>query len=196
MCAPLSKGSSLSVILRTILSIFLLSTALSAAAQSNPPLNVQGRVLVDGLAFNGPGQFKFALVQGVGASLLWTHDGSTPSGPNFQPTNAITLNVVKGLYSVLLGDVTVPGMTSPLNPTIFNTTDVRLRVWFDDSVHGFQQLTPDQRLAAVGYAYKSQSANEAAVFTGSVTITQLPSILVTNNEANVNLTGTFTGDGS
>jgi hypothetical protein len=196
MCVSAPKGSSLSIVLRAILSIFLLSTTFSARAQSNPPLNVQGRVLVDGLAFNGAGKFKFALVQGNGLSLLWTHDGSATAGPTFQPTNSISLPVVKGLYAVLLGDPSTPGMTNPLNPTIFNNPDVRLRVWFDDGVHGFQQLSPDQRIAAVGYAYQSQRANEAAVFTGSVNISQLPSTLVTNNESNVSLTGTFTGDGS
>jgi hypothetical protein len=196
MCVSVSKGSPLSIVLRAFLSIFLLSTAFSALAQTNPPLNVQGRVLVDGLAFNGPGKFKFAIVQGNGLSLLWTHDGSSTAGPNFQPTNSISLSVQKGLYSVLLGDPSIPGMTNPLNPNIFNNTDVRLRVWFDDGVHGFQQLTPDQRIAAVGYAYQSQRANEATVFTGSVTISQLPSTLVTNNESNVSLTGTFNGDGS
>jgi hypothetical protein len=31
-------------------------------------------------------------------------------------------------------------------------------VWFNDGVHGFQQLTPDQRLAACGYSMQSQVA--------------------------------------
>jgi hypothetical protein len=190
-----SKGSLLSIPLRRALSIFLLFSALTAAAQSNPPMNVQGRVLVDGVAFNGIGKFKFALVNGAGNQRLWTHDGSTPPSP-FQPTNSITLNVVKGLYSVLLGDPLVPGMTNPLNPDIFANSDVRLRIWFDDGAHGFQQLAPDQRLGGVAYAYKTERATQAATLTGSVTIQQVPSILITNNAVDVDLTGSFTGDGS
>lgn len=195
MCIPVSKGSPLSIALRGFLSIFLLFTVFSASAQSNPPLNVQGRVLVDGLAFNGAGKFKFALVSGNGTSLFWTHD-ATSVGPNFQPTNFITLNVIKGLYSVLLGDPSIPGMTNPLTPAVFTSTDVRLRTWFDDGTHGFQQLSPDQRLAAVGYAYKAQSAAEAAAFTGSISLQQLPAGLLTNKSSGVDLTGSFTGDGS
>lgn len=194
MCVSVPKGAALSIVWRAILSIFLLFTTFSAGAQSNPPLNVQGRVLVDGVSFNGLGQFKFALVSGSGA-ILWTHDGES-SGPGFQPTNSITLNVVKGLYSVLLGDPTVTGMTNPINPDIFANNDVRLRVWFNDGVHDFQQLAPDQRLAAVGYSYRTERATEAAVLTGSVSISQVPAILITNNATAVNLTGTFTGDGS
>src|ERR1051325_3679464 len=195
MCVSVPKGGALSIVLRAFLSIFLLFTTFSSVAQSNPPLNVQGRVLTNGVSFNGPGQFKFALVTGNGASVLWTHDGES-SGPGFQPTNSITLNVVKGLYSVLLGDPTVTGMTNPINPDIFANNDVRLRVWFNDGVHDFQQLVPDQRLAAVGYSYRTERATEAAVLTGSVSISQVPAILITNNATAVNLTGTFTGDGS
>jgi hypothetical protein len=195
MCNPVPKGRSLSILLGAFLSIFLFVIPAAARAQNNLPLNVQGRVLTNGVAFNGVGNFKFALVQGIGGPILWTHDGES-AGPGSQPTNSVSLNVVKGLYSVMLGDTTIPGMTNPINPDIFTNTDVRLRVWFDDGAHGFQQLAPDQRIAAVGYAFKSSRADVAAVLTGPVTIQQVPSILITNNATEVNLTGTFTGDGS
>ena len=35
-------------------------------------------------------------------------------------------------------------------PNLFTNCDVRLRVWFNDGTNGFQLLTPDQRIAAVG----------------------------------------------
>jgi hypothetical protein len=122
-------------------------------------------------------------------------DGLT-GGIGFEPSASIDLNVVKGLYSVQLGDTNVVGMTNPINPDIFTNSDVRLRIWFNDGVNGFQMLQPDERVGAVGYAMNAQRANQAAILTGSVTIEQVPSILVTNNAPDVTLTGSFTGDGS
>jgi hypothetical protein len=77
---------------------------------------------------------------------------------------AISLTVYKGLYSVLLGDTTVTGM-APLSSTVFTNSDVRLRVWFDDGSTGLQQLAPDQRVGASGYALAAahaQTADQAA----------------------------------
>ena len=99
---------------------------------------------VQGVPFDGSGQFKFALVDGLGASTFWTNDGTT-SG---QPASHIALPVTRGLYSVLLGEAPM----SPLAATVFNNTDVRLRVWFNDGTKGFQLITPDQRLVAAPYA--------------------------------------------
>jgi hypothetical protein len=195
MTFPVPKGSPLSTLLRAILSIFLLFSATPVHAQLNVPINVQGRVTVDGLAFNGIGKFKFALLLSNGRVLLWANDGSA-GGSNFEPAGSVDLNVVKGLYSVMLGDTTIPGMTAPINPDIFTNPDVRLRIWFNDNTHGFQQLLPDQRVGAVGYSYNSERAAKAAVLTGNVTIQQVPQTLVTNNATDVNLTGAFTGDGS
>src|SRR2546421_786941 len=189
------KGRPLSTLSRVVLSIFLLLSAVSTRGQANLPINVQGRVTVEGLAYNGVGKFKFALVIATGRALLWTNDGSS-SGANFEPAVSVDVNVVKGLYSVLLGDITIPGMTNPINPDIFTNPDVRLRIWFNDGVHGFQQLMPDQRVGAVGYSFNSELAKKAVVLTGNVAIQQLPSVLVTNNATDVNLTGAFTGDGS
>jgi hypothetical protein len=65
--------------------------------------------------------------------------------------------VSKGLYSVLLGDATIPNMTA-VPAAVFANSDVRLRIWFNDDNHGWQKLAPDQRLAAVGYAMTADSA--------------------------------------
>ncbi|MCE9612853.1 MAG: formylglycine-generating enzyme family protein [Lentisphaerae bacterium] len=63
-------------------------------------------------------------------------------------SEAVSVPVNKGLYAILLGN---PPMES-LPPSVFAHSDVRLRVWFSDGVTAFQQLAPDQRIAAVGYA--------------------------------------------
>ena len=59
--------------------------------------------------------------------------------------------------------------------TVFGNADVRLRVWFNDGTNGWQQLSPDQRIAAVGYAMTA-----ANVPAGSITSTQLAANAVTS----------------
>lgn len=133
-------------------------------AQVPPIINYQGRVVVAGVNFDGQGQFKFTLVNSTGTQTFWSNDGtSTGGGP---PAVAVTLPVSKGLYAVLLGDVSVPNMTA-IPTTVFNNADVRLRIWYNDGVNGFQLLSPDQRIATVGYAMMAGQA--ATVPDGSIT---------------------------
>jgi formylglycine-generating enzyme required for sulfatase activity len=130
------------------LSLLLLAPAL--LAQVPQLINYQGRVAVGATNFDGSGSFKFALVDAAGGATYWSNDGTSAAGS--QPTAAVALTVTKGLYSVQLGDTTLPNMTA-IPATVFANPDVRLRVWFDDgTANGSQLLTPDQRLAAVGYA--------------------------------------------
>jgi len=126
-------------------------------AQVPQLVNYQGRVAVGSenpVNFNGTGSFKFALVNTVSAPVptttsLWSNNGSSVAGS--EPTLAVSLAVTKGLYSVLLGDTTVPGMTLAIPASVWLHADVRLRVWFNDGINGSQLLTPDQRLAPHGY---------------------------------------------
>jgi N-acetylneuraminic acid mutarotase len=134
-------------------------------AQVPPMLNYQGRVVAGGTNFNGLGQFKFALVDGAGAMTLWSNDGTSAAGS--QPAAAVPVAVGQGLYSVALGDSSVTNMTA-LPESVFLHNDVRLRVWFNDGVHGFELLSPDQRISAVGYAMLA-----ATVPDGSITANKL-----------------------
>jgi hypothetical protein len=138
--------------------ILLLATTLHA--QVPQLINYQGRVVVDGVNFDGAGQFKFALVNASGSTSYWSNDGSSVAGG--EPTNAVTLAVSKGLYSVLLGDATLANMTI-VPAIVFANGDVHLRVWFNDGVTGFQQLTPDRRIAAVGYAMMAESVVDGSI---------------------------------
>ena len=92
----------------------------------------------------------------------WSHDATSNAGS--EPTGHVTLPVTKGLYSVMLGDTTILGMGTIPN-TILTNPDVRLRIWFNDGSHGFQLMTPDQRIAAVGYAVTAGSATTAGMAT-------------------------------
>src|SRR2546430_13216841 len=147
-------------IVRLLLFTVCLSTLNQLCAQVPQLTNFQGRVAVDGVNFNGAGEFKFALVNGDGSSSFWSNDGSSANGN--EPSNAVPITVSQGLYAVLLGDATLTNMT-PISAAIFTNNDVRLRIWFNDGTNGFQQLSPDQRIAAVGYAMMSANVADGVV---------------------------------
>ena len=125
-------------------------------------INYQGRVSVAGVNFDGTGQFKFALVNANGTTTYWSNDG-TASGT---PALAVSVPVNKGLYSVKLGDTAL--MTALGSAVFAGSGEVYLRAWFNDGVHGFQLLSPDQRIVSSAYALVSQQA--AAVVNGDVSL--------------------------
>jgi hypothetical protein len=182
------------------LALLLFAAANVLHAQVPQLLNYQGRVAVGGVNFNGSGSFKFALVDGTGSTVYWSNDGSLTGSSTgaSQPTNAVSLTVTNGLYSVLLGD-TSPGVNMLAIPaSVFNNSDVRLRVWFNDgSSNGSQLLTPDQRIAAVGYAMAVGSTGAYATTSAdgqSFSITTINDVntnssrdVNTNSSRNVNL---------
>ena len=142
-------------LLPALLANLLLSE--SAFAQIPQLLNYQGRITDGGTNFDGAGLFKFALVNTTGTTNYWSNDGTLTG----QPATGVTLTVTKGLYSVLLGDTSVAGINITVPTLIFTNTDIRLRVWFSDGT-GYQQLSPDQRIAAVGYAMVAGNVDPTA----------------------------------
>jgi hypothetical protein len=115
--------------------------------------------------YTGDGHFKFAVVNAAGDATYWSNDGSSTGGG--EPTAAVVLVVSDGLFSVLLGDTTLAGMTQALVADVFSQPDRYLRVWFSTSVGGpFSQLTPDTRIAAVPYALQAQEAADADTVDG------------------------------
>jgi len=123
------------------------------------------------------------------AQTYWSNDGTSSSGGH--PLSSVPLTVTKGLYSVLLGDTTLPNMTA-LPVSIFTNPVVQLRVWFSDGTNGFQQLTPDQRLAAIAYAIIAGMAQTVA--DGSITASKIAPGAVGSSQLAPNLTvpGTLT----
>jgi hypothetical protein len=163
------KFSPLSLLLAA-----LVLPVLPLAAQVPQALNYQGRVAVNGAAFTGTGQFRFALVDGAGAVLWSSHASATTGVP-----------VSAGLYSVRLGDTTLPNMAA-VPSALFSNADLRLRVWFDDGANGLQQLAPDQRLAPVGYAHRAASVDSvpaSAIAPGSIQPSHLAKSLQTGTAA-------------
>ncbi|MCB1097135.1 MAG: hypothetical protein KDN22_16295 [Verrucomicrobiae bacterium] len=180
-----------SIFLRILFAFLAVSIA---AAEPPGILNYQGRINVDGSPFNGAGAFKFALVDAGGTTTYWSNDGTSTAGD--EPTDAVSLTVNGGRYSVGLGDTTLANMSAAIPAAVFaDNTEVFLRIWFDDGVNGSQLLSPDQRLGSVGYALTAGSVDAANV-TGTLGSGQLPAEVVLDGASNVTLSGAFTGDGS
>ena len=110
---------------------------------------------------------------------FWSHDGFSYLGA--APFTEVRLPVVKGLYSVLLGDTSVTGMIQSIPASVWTNPDVRLRVWFNDGTNGFQLLTPDRRLAPNGYLPDGIVTSEKLA-DGGVTSTKLADSAVTSTK--------------
>jgi hypothetical protein len=174
----------------------MLLALLSPALAVNPPgiLNHQGRIAVNGANYDGPGHFKFALVNG-GTNTLWSNDATSTGGG--EPIAAVEVPIAKGHYAVLLGDTAVPNMTTTIPASVFTDHEtVALRLWFATASDGpFELLSPDRRIAASGYALAAQQA--AAVAPGGVTSIMLADGAVTTAKlANGAVTGTALAPGA
>lgn len=134
----------------------LAALAFSSHLSASVPqiINYQGKISIDGSPFSGSGAFRFALIDGTGATSYWSNDNTSTAGS--EPTAAVSLPVVNGLYVVPLGDSSITNMTAG-PATVFTNPDVRLRVWFDDGANGSELLSPDQRITSVGYAMVAES---------------------------------------
>ena len=159
-----------------LLGLLSLCGIAAAAGQVPTVINYQGRMVVDGVNFSGDGQFKFAFVNATGSETYWSHDNSSAVGA--EPSTHVVLPVSSGLYAVLLGDAKVKISTGPsmqsITPAALNHSEVYLRIWFKAGTTSFQQLVPDQRIAAVAYALMADSVPDGSITTaklaaGSVT---------------------------
>ncbi|MCB1125142.1 MAG: hypothetical protein KDM81_01500 [Verrucomicrobiae bacterium] len=149
-------------------------TAVQTLAEVPALLHHQGRVLVGGLVSDGPAGFKFALVSAGGGEVYWSNTADV-SPADGEPDAGVTLQLNRGLYSVLLGDETLPHMAA-IPPAVFDHSEMYLRVWFDPDGGGFVQLTPDQRVAAVGYALMAESVSDGAITAGKLAADALGSL--------------------
>lgn len=120
----------------------------------------------------------------------WSHDATSSAGS--EPSSSVALPVVNGLFTVPLGDTTVSNMGG-LPPTVLNNDHVRLRIWFNDGVHGFAMMPPDHPFNSAPYALVAQN------LAGSISASQLPAnvaLLSSNASFNGTVSATqFSGNG-
>jgi hypothetical protein len=146
--------------------VILAVTAGNVLADGEVMFNYQGRVKVGGQAFSGTGQFKFAILNSAGNATLWTNDGTGLGGG--EPVSGVSLPVSDGVFNVMVGDPAT-GMQS-INSVLFNTRSaLKLRTWFSDGVHGFEQLTPDNNLVNVTLVALSTGESDFVIYVNSAT---------------------------
>jgi hypothetical protein len=92
----------------------------------------------------------------ISYTTYWSNDGMSVNGS--EPSAAITVAVTNGLFTVVLGDATIPNMAA-ISASLFNQPNLQLRIWFNDSIHGFAALSPVQNLTPTPYAVIAASAN-------------------------------------
>ena len=133
---------SKSFMIGIIVSMFFIGTL----GADDVMFNYQGRVKIQGQLFTGTEQFKFAIINNAGNVTLWSNDGTSTGGN--QPTASVSITVTDGIFNVIVGDPDL-GMLA-INRSVFNhPSQIKLRIWFSDGVHGFQQLLPDHKLVNV-----------------------------------------------
>jgi N-acetylneuraminic acid mutarotase len=118
-------------------------------------ISFQGHVLKESRPFEGTGQFKFAVVD-QGGMTLWRNDGLNANG---EPAQSIGIQVVRGVFAVTLGDDAIANMAA-LNSGVFDQDYISIRIWFDAGDGVFEQLSPDTRITAVGFALKAKTVDE------------------------------------
>ena len=108
-----------------------------------------------GEPYTGTGYFKFAIVSSAGDLTYWSNDSSSSGGA--EPTNAVSLSVQDGLFSVLLGNPNPPYDMPSITAAVFADRPRRLHVWFDeDGVGSFTDLGTTF-IASVPYALNSET---------------------------------------
>ncbi|MCJ7660116.1 MAG: hypothetical protein MUO67_13300, partial [Anaerolineales bacterium] len=123
-------------------------------------VSYQGQIWDGDTPYDDTGYFKFAIVDAGGTTTYWSNDGTSTGGT--EPTESISLGVENGLFSLLLGDISLTNMTAVLDESVFSDPDTYLRIWFSaDGFDPWAQL-PDQKIASVPYALQAQSASSAA----------------------------------
>ena len=142
----------------------------------------QGQLAANGAPANGSYDMIFAL-------YATNTSGSAVAGPI---TNSAT-SVSNGLFSA----------TIDFGAGVFSGSSY----WLDISVsptgsNTFTELTPRQPILPAPYAIMANSASNllgtlpAAQLGGTIPLAQLPSMVVTNGSAGINISGTFSGNGA
>jgi len=92
----------------------------------------------------------------ISYTTYWSNDQTSNDGS--EPSAAVSVNVSSGLFTVTLGDATIPNMAA-IDSAFFAQPHLQLRIWFNDGVNGFKALDPAQNLTPTPYAVFASTAN-------------------------------------
>jgi protein-disulfide isomerase len=130
-----------------VLAALLAGAPLFAFAQDATTLRYEGRIKVAGKPYSGPGLFFFSVENSKG-EIFWTSGDYPFRGSTNNPANAIKIPVTDGTYEVRLGSA-MAGMPALNAQTLMNANGPRLKVWFNDGVHGWQPAGSEVPLDSV-----------------------------------------------
>lgn len=132
------------VSLKVAIFTFALLISMGGVWADGPTFSYQGRLNVQGGPFTGTAEFGFAILRKDGGeTVLWDSDGFPYNDP---PSSLISLEVDRGLFTVSIGDTSVPNM-APLDAALFQVDKpLFLRTWVSANGHGLQKLNPDSRI--------------------------------------------------
>lgn len=164
------------------LTLFLLALAAGSQTFAAVPmlLNYQGNV-VDGtgMAVDGTGYFKFAIVNQAGDNAYWVNNGAAMDGS--EPPNGIAIPVSNGAFAVKLGDTNLTNMAA-ITQSIFDNPAIYLRVWFSTDNINFEQFASDIQILSAGFAFKAAVAD--TVLESTVTSETIQDNSITNADIN------------
>jgi hypothetical protein len=124
---------------RTVLTAFAAFIAFSVTSPAFGAIIYHGKLQWGNDAFDGTALFKFAVVDRTCNKTYRSNDGSSTAGD--QPRGSVSIRVVKGNYSVSLGE------SNSLNTG--SSEPVYLRVWCSIAGQPFQKFA-DQRIVLNG----------------------------------------------
>jgi hypothetical protein len=162
-----------------LLTVLALLVSLSNVQGQGTAFTYQGRFNTNNVPYSGTAEFQFT---------LW----DAASGGNAVATNnpvAVFASVTNGLFTATLDF----GSNPFSGPPRFLQIDART------TIDAFTPLTPRQPLTPSPYAITASNLTgrlPVAQLSGAVPLAQLPAAVVTNGAGGVNLTGTFTGNGT
>lgn len=165
----------------TLLALSTLNSQFSTAFAQTTAFTYQGRLSTNGSTANGSYDFTFSL-------FATNSGGGAIAGP---VTNSATA-VSNGLFTTAID----------FGAGVFTGSDYWLQLTVrTNGGSGFTTLSPRQQITSTPYAIQSlNAANASSVaatnISGTVGLSQLPVNVITNNGSNVNISGTFSGDGS
>ena len=126
-------------------------------------------------------------------TTYWSNDGTSVNGS--EPAAAVGVDVVNGLFTVVLGDATVANMTS-IDASLFAQPKLQLRIWFNDGVNGSVALNPVQNLTPAPYAVFAEASRNLVGVLPSGGLAGAYSGAVTFNNPGDSFAGGFTGNGA
>lgn len=158
-----------------LLIAFAILAGVRRAAAQGTAFTYQGQLQANGSPASGSYDLTFTLFK--------TNSGGVAiAGPVTNSATAVT----DGLFTA----------TIDFGPGAFTGTSNWLAIGVRTNGTGtFVTLAPRQQVTPTPYAIYSANAGTAATVSGTLGLGQLPGTVITNSEAGVNLSGTFSGNG-